>query len=199
MDLDRPEASLWDGDHIGVRRLWGYYCQYLYMPRLANYGVLSAAVSDGVAKIVWDPETFAFAEAHNESTDEYQGLVAGSHVGVGMSQTAVLVKPGKAREVLDARGEMTEGPPGPDDDDLEPAGPVLPTRFYGRKELDAVRAIRDFSDLINEVATHLQGESARVKITVEVEAISDGYDDRVRRTVSENASQLGFDAHEFEK
>jgi hypothetical protein len=27
MDLDRPEAVLWDGDHIAVRKLWGYYCQ----------------------------------------------------------------------------------------------------------------------------------------------------------------------------
>lgn len=199
MDLDRPEASLWEGDHIGVRKLWGYYCQYLYMPRLANFGVLSAAVSDGAAKIAWDPETFAFAEAYNESAGDYQGLVAGSHVGVGMSQTAVLVKPDRAREVFDARGDVIDEPGEGEDKGEEPAGPSLPTRFYGRKELDPVRAIRDFNDLINEVATHLGSDSATVKITVEVEAESDGFDDRVRRTVSENASQLGFDAHEFEK
>ena len=32
-DLDRPEAPLWDGDHVGVRTLWSYYCRYLYMPQ----------------------------------------------------------------------------------------------------------------------------------------------------------------------
>jgi hypothetical protein len=52
---------------------------------------------------------------------------------------------------------------------------------------------------VTEVATHLGGGSAKVKITVEIESESEGFDDRVRRTVSENASHLGFDAHEFEK
>ena len=56
-----------------------------------------------------------------------------------------------------------------------------------------------FETICFEVATHLGSVSATVRITVEVEAESDGFDDRVRRTVSENASQLGFDAHEFEK
>jgi hypothetical protein len=38
-----------------------------------------------------------------------------------------------------------------------------------------------------------------VKITIEVEAIAeDGFDDDVRRTVSENARTLKFETHEFE-
>lgn len=200
MDLDRPEAVLWDGDQIGVRKLWSYYCQYLYMPRLANFGVLAAAVSDGAARISWDPETFAFAEAHDSTTDTYQGLVAGSHVTVGMSQTAVLVRPDKARRALEQAGVVTAEKPAETKDEGESeSDPALPTRFVGRKQLDPVRAIRDFSDLLNEVTSHLQsGGSSKITITVDIEATSDGFDERTRRTVSENASQLGFDTHEFE-
>ncbi len=35
--------------------------------------------------------------------------------------------------------------------------------------------------------------------TVKIKAESRGFGDRTRRTVSENATQLGFDAHEFEE
>jgi hypothetical protein len=62
-----------------------------------------------------------------------------------------------------------------------------------------VRAIRDFSYLIDEVVNHLQGgSSSEVTITVDIEATSDGFDDRTRRTVSENARQLGFEFDDFE-
>jgi predicted AAA+ superfamily ATPase len=199
MDLDRPEAVLWDGDHIGVRKLWGYYCQYLYMPRLANFGVLAAAVSDGAARISWDPETFAFAEAHDLATGAYQGLTAGNHVVVGLSQSAVIVKPDPARFAMEQAGVVEHEQPEPEGEAADDGVARLPTRFYGRKELDPVRSTRDFSDLVSEVASHLQrAGSSKVTITVEIEATSDGFDDRVRRTVSENANQLGFETHEFE-
>ena len=78
--------------------------------------------------------------------------------------------------------------------------PTVSTRFYGRKKLDPVRAIRDFGDLVNEVASHLgDADGSSVTITVEINAESEGFDDRTRRTVSENATQLGFDSHEFEE
>ncbi len=205
MDLDRPEASLWDGNHIGVRKLWGYYCQYLYMPRLANFGVLAAAVSDGAAQMNWEHDTFAFADAHDESTDRYRGLRAGQHVGVGMSQTAVVVRADRAQRQLEGQttaepGEIDGGEDGGGHPPPKPPGPAVPKRFYGRKQLDPVRAIRDFGDLINEVASHLgNADGSKVTITVEINAQSGGYDDRTRRTVSENATQLGFDTHEFEE
>ncbi len=209
MDLDRPEAPLWDGDHIGVRKLWGYYCQYLYMPRLASFDVLAAAISDGVAQVNWAAETFAYAEAYDEDADRYRGLKTGQHVDVGGSHTAVLVRPERA---MRQRAEEEEQEPPETGDGLEggePEGegpgvaqptPGIPTRFYARKELDPVRAIRDFGDIINEVASHLgKADGANVTITVEINAESEGFDDRIRRTVSENASQLGFDTHEFEE
>ena len=122
-----------------------------------------------------------------------------------MSQTALVVKPQRAQLQLeeeiavepedDDDGEQGEGPQPPGSTET-----TVPTRFYGRKQLDPVRAIRDFGDLVNEVASQLgDAEGGKVTITVEINAESDGFDDRTRRTVSENATQLGFESHEFEE
>ena len=208
MDLDRPEAPLWEGDHIGVRKLWGYYCQYLYMPRLASFEVLARAISDGVAQVNWEAETFAHSEAYDADAGRYLGFKTGEHVNVGVSHTAVLVKPERALVQLDAESADDDSkrvPPETEETWAQPGVPVgatpgLPTRFYARKELDPVRAIRDFGDIVNEVASHLgNADGAKMTITVEINAESAGFDDRTRRTVSENATQLGFDAHEFEE
>jgi len=52
---------------------------------------------------------------------------------------------------------------------------------------------------IENIVQHLEkGEGASVKITVEIEGHAESFDDSVRRTVSENANQLGFEGHEFE-
>ena len=201
MDLDRPEANLWDGDHVEVRKLWDYYCQYLYMPRLANFGVLAAAISDGVAQLDWVEDSFAFAESYDDTAHRYRGMKVGEHVGVGMSQDAVIVQPARASVQLDAEAADDDGTDegAEEGDDGTQSADSAPTRFYARKLLDPVRAIRDFGDLINEVAAHLgNADGSKVTITVEINAESEAFDDRTRRTVSENATQLGFDAHEFE-
>ena len=50
------------------------------------------------------------------------------------------------------------------------------------------------------VAAHLgKAAGANVTITVEINAECDGFDDRTRRTVSENATQPSFESHEFEE
>lgn len=202
MDLDRAEAELWDGDHLAVRKLWGYYTRLLYMPRLASYEVLTSAVSEGAAQINWEQDTFAFAEAYDEPNKTYRGLRAGEHVIVGLSQIAVIVRPERARRQFDEQlgtDPETTAPEKEVDPSTSVEGTKHPTRFYGRKVLDPLRAIRDFGDLINDVASHLANvDGGNVSITVEINAESDGYDDRIRRVVRENASQLGFETHEFE-
>jgi hypothetical protein len=193
MDLDR--VPLWEGDHIGVRKLWGYYAQYLYMPRLAAYAVLANAVADGAASLSWSEETFAVAGAHDPEKGRYLDLRAGEHVDVGHSSTAVIVKPEPAKAQLE-EGEEPSEPPQPS----PPPPPGGATRFYGRKELDPVRAIRDLEAIVENVVNQLKrADGANVTVTVEVNATADTYDDHVRRVVSENAAQLGFETHEFEE
>lgn len=203
MDMDRQEAPLWEGDRLGVKELWNYYTQYLYMPRLAGFGVLAAAVSDGVAQVNWENDTFAYADAFSDSDDRFLGLRAGENVPVGQSHTAVVVRSDTAMRQFEVEARSDDdGDDGDDGEDVNPPGDPdtgFPTRFYARKSLDTVRAIRDFGDLVNEVASHLgTADASTVVITVEIAATSEGFDERTRRTVSENARQLGFEAHEFE-
>ena len=211
-DLDREDAPLWAGDHVPIRTLWSYYCRYLYMPRLAGFGVLAAAISKGVADMNWQNDTFAYAEAYDGGADRYPGLRAAEHVNVTQSHEALLVRSARAVEQINAEtapeppghppvtcgGGATPQPGGP------PPGPgsgedMDPTRFYGRVDLDPIRAVRDVGDVMKEVAARLSGAPrGRVTITLEINAISDGYDTATRRVVGENATQLGFDFHEFD-
>ena len=208
-DLDRPEAPLWDGSHIGVRTLWSYYCRYLYMPRLAGFGVLTAAIARGVADLNWQHDTFGYADTYDAEGDRYPGLVTAAQVEVTQSLTAVLVRPDRAMAQLDAESQRDDAEDDVPEDiedtwhpgDPDPPGPPAtpqPTRFYGRKELDPVRAIRDLGTILEEVTKHLDGTGTEVTLTVEINARSDGYDTRTQRIVKENATQLGFDSHEFE-
>jgi hypothetical protein len=89
--------------------------------------------------------------------------------------------------------------PGSDKRDPKPAEPTLPARFYGRKTLEPVRLLRDVSDITDAIVQQLgRVGDADVNITIEIEATSAGFDDDVRRTVTENTRTLRFDTHEFE-
>ena len=209
-DLDRRDAPLWDGDHIGIRTLWSYYCRYLYMPRLAGFGVLAAAISRGVADLNWQNDTFAYADTYDPDTDRYLGLQAAEQVEVTQSLTALLVRPTRAAVQFDAESRLAETEdevPGEIEDTWKPKDPgpgrppvpkPQPTRFYGRMQLDPVRAMRDLGGIIDEVTKHLGGTGNEVTLTVEINARSGGYDTRTQRVVKENATQLGFEFHEFD-
>ena len=59
MELDN---LLWrDDNHIQVKKLWEYLTTYCYLPRLANFSVLEAAIRAGVAS----DESFAIASSIN--------------------------------------------------------------------------------------------------------------------------------------
>jgi hypothetical protein len=59
--------------------------------------------------------------------------------------------------------------------------------------------VRDLGAIIAEVTEHLgAAPGGAVSFVIEVNASSDGYDERAQRTVSENARALGFETSEFE-
>ena len=214
-DLDRRDARLWsgpgEGSHIRIEELWSYYCRYLYMPRLAGFGVLAAAISGGVGRTSWQLETFAYAESYDEESARYLGMQTGEHVEVTRSLEAVLVHPDRAWAQIEADAKKEEEDPDPLDgvcgNGNEEKGTVVDrdpdekplTRFYGRVELDSVRAIRDLESILKEVVSHLRKVGKEVSISVEVNAEAEGFDAHTRRVVSENATQLGFKPHEFEE
>jgi len=116
MELDK--VPLWPAtvDHVSIKHLWSLFTQYLYLPRLQNVDVLLNAVRDGVARLTWESETFAYADAWDEASGRYLGLRAGESGGVVMDDRTLVVKPEVARRQIDAdwplasRIRMMEGP-----------------------------------------------------------------------------------------
>jgi hypothetical protein len=211
MDLDR--VPLWpaDADYVSTQQLWSYYAQYLYLPRLRDRSVLAGAIERGVSSLAWEQETFAYADARDEGSGRYVGLVAGSGALVRIDGASVIVKPDAARKQLEAeapidgggdggRGDaVTDGAGGGDGGGV--AITTAPKRFYGAVELDAMRMSRDAGQVADEVVKHLAGlVDAAVEVRLEITATrEEGFPDDVVRTVTENSKTLKFDAHGFER
>jgi len=207
MDLDR--IPLWsDRQDITVEALWKAYAQFLYLPRLASFTVLARAISDGASKLTWNTETFAYADAHDGA--RWVGLTVSQHVDPRPS--GLLVHPDVASIQIEAEtskdprgtadgpsiGDETQ-PEGAEGKGEEPTGDTLSRSFYGQFDLDSVRAIRQLEEILRNVVEHLTStQGSDVSLTLEINATSDGFDDRVRRVVSENSAQLGAKSHEFE-
>jgi predicted AAA+ superfamily ATPase len=204
MDLER--VPLWPGDHVGVRELWSYYAQYLYLPRLRDRTVLLRAIEQGVGSLSWEQDAFAYADAYDEQTGRYRGLVAGQQATALLDASSVVVKPEVARRQLERSPEPPKpgsgGPTTGPDDEPPPSGPDGgPRRFYGSVELDPLRVGRDASQIGEAIVQHLSGlVNANVEVRLEIQAeIPEGAPDDVVRTVTENARTLHFDQHGFER
>jgi predicted AAA+ superfamily ATPase len=209
MDLDR--VPLWKGDHVGVKELWSYYAQYLYLSRLRDSKSLAEAVQNGVASTTWEQDAFAYADAWDEAAGRYVGLVAGGVPSVLVDGVSVVVKPEAARRQLDEEAPApgpepgpTPGPapaPGPGEPAPEPPDELLVRRFFGVKTLDPQRVSRDADQVAAEVVKHLVGlVGADVEVKIEISANApDGVPDDVVRTVTENAKTLKFEQHGFEE
>jgi predicted AAA+ superfamily ATPase len=210
LELDR--VPLWQGDHTGVKQLWEYFAQYLYLPRLRDRNVLAAAIQDGVASTTWDPETFAYAEAFDQDAGRYRGLRGGEVVTVLFDGSSVLVKPEVAATRLqpEPRAEVGaeagvasgEGSATLAGIEVEAAGRVgVLRRFHGVADLDPLRVNKEAAEIVENVLQHLAAlPGAEVEVTLEIRAeVPDGVPDNVVRTVTENARTLKFRDHGFER
>ncbi len=220
MELDR--VPLWSGDHVAVRQLVEHFARYLYLPRLSDPAVLLGAISDGLGLMLWQQESFAFADSFDEAESRYRGLRGGERISlVDAHAPEMLVKPDVARRQLDAeRPQPTDGgtPPGLNDGSrggigvgpgpgavVEPPLPdpvsIQPKRFHGSVLLDVERVGRDASRIADEVIAHLNSlVGANVRVTLEIDAdIPSGAPDHVVRTVTENGRQLKFVSQGIER
>ncbi len=84
---------------------------------------------------------------------------------------------------------------------LPSAPATIKTRFYGKIDLDPVRAKAQFVDLADEVLQHfVTRPGMEVKLIVEIEAhAASGFDETLQRIVRENARVLGMNPAEFEE
>lgn len=220
MELDR--VPLWRGEHVGVKQLVEDFAQYLYLPRLKEPDVLLKAVRDGVARLTWQAETFAYADRWDQSKKRSIGLQAGREIRALMDGQSVLVKSDIATAQIEAdraarepasqassptNGGQAQTPEtgtatvtaGPSPSDVR--APVRPRRFHGSVTLDATRLSRDAGKVAEEVVQHLTGQvGATVNITIEINAHSTtGFPEHVVRTVTENCGTLRFINQGFEE
>jgi len=220
MEMDK--IPLWRGNHVSISQLVEDFAKYVYLPRLKNTQVLLNAIMDGTGLLTWEEDSFAYADSYDEDTKRYRGLRHQERViVVDESSTALLVKPEAAMQQIEAeakesaKGKEPEYPgitvkpegvgPG------QYSGPVkdpndkksiaaLPKRFHGSVILDQERPVRDLSQIMDEIVSHLQNQQgSSVKITLEIEAsLPHGADEALVRTVLENSRTLKFADQGFE-
>lgn len=207
-ELDR--IPLWRGDDVPVKQLAEDFATYIYLPRLRNTDVLFEAIADGVASMVWEKDTFAYAAYYNEDARRYAGLVTGRRpAGVdfgGMVIKSDIARAQASADVSLASSSMPSAPAGT----VPSAGSALtasqaeaslPKRFWADVGVaDALRFGRDAGQIAEAVVAHLQSlDRAKVSISIQIEAkVPEGIPENVQRTVSENCRTLKIGNFGFE-
>ena len=182
--------------------------------------MLLSAIQDGLQLLLWQQESFAYADSYAEDKGRYLGLRSGKPISLTESNLmGLLVKPEVAWEQLENdRIVVTPPPPGggttlPPSHSrgpgpavigplpIAPIEPAKPKRFHGSVKLDATRVGRDAGRIGDEVIAHLVGlMGSRVTVTLEIAAeIPTGVPENVVRTVTENARTLKFTDQGFEE
>jgi len=210
MELDR--VPLWRGDHVAIKQLVEDFGRYLYLPRLRSSAVLTAAIQDGCGLLLWEQDSFAYADSYDEEAARYRGLRGGKQIALpDADSSGLLVRPDVARKQLEAAkpsagptppstGPTPPGPTPPGPSPIRSQPKQAPKRFHGSVRLEAARAGRDASVIADEVIAHLAGlVGAKVTVTLEIEAeMPGGAPETVVRTVTENSRSLKFTTQGFE-
>ncbi len=97
LNLDQHLSSVWSSGHISVGKLWEYYCQYPYLPRLADRPVLENGILAVFNQAIWDQDGFAVASGYDDSSGQYLGLrIPAEDLPPQISDTTLLVHPDRA-------------------------------------------------------------------------------------------------------
>ncbi len=80
-----------------MKQLVEDFARYIYLPRLSGPQVLLNAISDGLALLTWEHESFAYADSYDDVAGRYRGLRPGQPVMLADPNSGVLVKPEAAR------------------------------------------------------------------------------------------------------
>jgi hypothetical protein len=223
------KVPLWRGNYVGVKQLVDDFAKYLYLPRVKNAQVILDAIQDGVSRLTWSQDTFAYADYYDDAADRYRGIEVGRRPTVQLTSTSVVVKPEVAASQIEkdsapptttalgggtGSGATTTAPTtvtghagtraetgtGDGDDRKQSKAPTL-RRFHGSVKIDATRLSRDVDVIASSVVQHLAGLlDAKVTITMEIEAeLPSGTPDHIVRTVTENCRTLKFESSGFEQ
>ena len=198
--------TLWseEDDHIGVSALWNSLANYVYAPfRLADIGVLTAAIADGVREGVFG----CADESQDRDGNLYPNLRMGESVE-RISERALIVRQEMASMVIEERNEQARkqifdppkppNPPGPNPPPPPEPERKLPTQITAAKTLDAPNYITDIAKISGEIVRNLFEAGEGVEITIEITAKKpNGFPEQTTRPARENSEELGLDYKEM--
>ncbi|WP_040525708.1 DUF499 domain-containing protein [Gordonia effusa] len=206
MDLDNTLAPAWESGHVTVGQLYTYYATYPYLTRLRDRDSLIDGLLSVYNDTAWSTNGFAFADAYDESTGHYVGLVLpGASENPYLVDSALIVKPDVAlaeqqwlADELATTGQPRAATRAADDGPPEPT--LTPqTRYFGSVELNPDLPVRDFSTIQREVLQHLSASGVSVEVRVAIRATApNGFDRSRQRVIRENADTLGFTENIFD-
>lgn len=202
---------------VPTKTVWDDIEKHLFMPRLANRGVLEQAILKGC-----ESRDF-FGTSYSQSGDRFEGFKFGeAHVQV--DNTLLLIDPAAAAayaaaqkqaespEAAPIQGTGSQMPVGgptpasaikqtPGSASASTAASVARARsFHGHVEISAATAKMKLVSISEEVISVLALDpNATVKVTVEIDAeFPQGASEQTKRAVSENATALGFKSKVWE-
>jgi predicted AAA+ superfamily ATPase len=209
--IDR--LNLWEKQpHIQVDTFSGYFTQYLYMPRVRNHEVVRTAIGHLIDVFLPEQDGFAYADSRADD-GRYRGLVLHDNPK-SVSNSGLVVDPKVAQQQIDSERQERESAGGETDDVLDrtdsgsgatkgggippPKGSVQPTQpkvtqFHGTKTIDPTRAVRDISQISDEILALFTVNDVPVQLTVDIEssAMERLTTDQIT-ALKENLTTLGF-------
>lgn len=209
--LMKLDSLLWqDANEIQIKRLWGYFCTYCYLPRLSSFSVLEECIRTGVNS----EEYFAYTEGMSDgrylelkyNTSVFNINDYGYIVKLQAALKQLVAEKSQKEEIPTDRpltfgGERVATPGVQPEEPSTPQQPEGPknTHFFLTKTLDYTRINKDVNDLVQEVIAHLyNADNAEVKIILDVNVdLPNGTPIPIVRTVTENCRTLKVDDFGF--
>jgi predicted AAA+ superfamily ATPase len=206
--IDR--LHLWDKNpHIEVDTLCGYFSQYLYMPRVTSQSVVKEAIRHLNEVLLPQQDGLAYADSLDEG--RYRGLSLAEPPSA-VSNSGLVVDPRVAQQQIDdetgtgetggsGEGGYTEagagagagsGGAGSQKPPHEPPA-AHATRFHGTKSIDPTRAVRDISQISDEILALFTTNGVPVQISVDIESSAiERLTAEQLSALRENLATLGF-------
>jgi len=215
----------WTEDVTSVKagEFWENTCRYLYLPRLQNRDVLKRTIEAGADKRDY------FGLASGRSGEKYIDFTFGKRRGsVAVDDSFLLIEPAAATayeesirppepicppETPKIAGVYDGGSGGTTVTGWTPPSSSSTTttekrtgvslaknRFYGRVEVDPIKAKMAFGEIVDEVIaqfTSRPGASVTIKIEIQAEDAK-GFDENLQRAIRENCNMLRIEPAEFE-
>lgn len=206
--IDR--LKLWSKEpHVEVGALAGYFTDYLYMPRITSQDVIRSAIANLDDVLLKEQDGIAYADSYDPDQGRYRGLTMGGQP-ITVSMGGLVVEPAVALAQIAAERNV-EGDPtaivGGDEDSsgagltrttpgggaIEPGKGDAARRFHGSKTLDPTRAVRDISQISDEILALFTVNGLPVTVTVDIEssALEKLTLDQLT-ALKENLNTLGF-------